>query len=123
MRNSYNVDVLNSVDIQGIVKFGWKVIEIYEGVKRVKIQNVSNPNLLESKLIELNKIETNEENLHEIKKEILRDYEGDFEMIGSLKVDDEIRQTHINFWNIVDCEHCINAIGEGYGSEDAIFKG
>ena len=32
MRNGYIIDTLTSVDIQGIVKIGGKVIEIYEGV-------------------------------------------------------------------------------------------
>ena len=32
MRNGYIIQTLTSVDIQEIVKFGGKVIEIYEGV-------------------------------------------------------------------------------------------
>ena len=32
MKNGYNIDTLTSVDIQEIVKFGGKVVEIYEGV-------------------------------------------------------------------------------------------
>ena len=32
LRNGYNVDVLTSVDIQEIVRFGGKVIKVYEGV-------------------------------------------------------------------------------------------
>ena len=32
MRNVYIFDVLTSVDIQEVVEFGGKVIEIYEGV-------------------------------------------------------------------------------------------
>ena len=32
MRNGYIIDTLTSVDIQGIVKIGGKVVEIYEGV-------------------------------------------------------------------------------------------
>ena len=32
MRNGYLIDTLTSVDIQGHVKIGGKVIQIYEGV-------------------------------------------------------------------------------------------
>ena len=45
---------------------------------------------------ELNRTEVVNKNLHEIKNEILRDYVGEFEMVGNLKVGDQIRQTHIN---------------------------
>ena len=42
-------------------------------------------------------------------------------MVISLKVGDEIRQTHIRFRNIDDYESYINAIDEGYDAEDAIL--
>ena len=52
----------------------------------------------------------------------MRDYEGDFEMVGNLKVGDQIRQTHIRFRNFDDYESFINSIAEGYDAEDAIFN-
>ena len=81
------------------------------------------PDKLESALREINKIEVMDTNLHEIKNEILLDYVGGFEMVGNLKVGDQIRQTNIRFRNMDDFEAFINAIDEGYDAEDAIFKG
>ena len=72
---------------------------------------------------ELNKIEVINKNLHEIKNEILLDYVGEFEMVGNLKVGDQVRQTHIRFRNIEDYGAYINAIDEGYDAEDAIVNG
>ena len=46
-----------------------------------------------------------------------------FELVGSLKVGDQIRLTHIRFRNMVDLEAYINAIDEGYDAEDANFNG
>ena len=51
------------------------------------------------------------------------DYTGGFEIVGRLKVDNQIRQTHFRFRNINDYEAYINAIDQSYYSEDAIFKG
>ena len=89
----------------------------------VNIKYANKPDKLQSELKELNKIQVIDKNLHEIKQEILQDYEGEFEMIGNLKVGDEIRQTHIRFRNISDYEAYIKAIDQGYDSEDAIFNG
>ena len=89
----------------------------------VNIKYANDPNKLQSELKELNKIQVFNKNLHEIKQEILQDYEGEFEMVGNLKVGDQIRQTHIRFRNISDYEAFINAIDEGYDAEDAIFNG
>ena len=72
---------------------------------------------------ELNKIQVVDKFLHEIKHEILGDYAGEFEMVGSLKVGDQIRQTHIRFRNITDHEAYINCMDEGYDAEDGIFDG
>ena len=44
-------------------------------------------------------------------------------MITNLKVGDQIRQTHTRFRNVADDESYINAVDEGYDSEDAIFNG
>ena len=96
-----------------------KAIEI----ELVKIKYANNPNKLQSELKELNKIHVIDKNLHEIKNEILLAYVGEFKMVGSLKVGDQIRQTLIRFRNMDDFESYINAIGERYDAEDAIFKG
>ena len=61
----------------------------------VKIKYSNNPNKLQSELKELNKIQAIDKNLHEIENELLRDYFDEFEMVGNLKVGDQIRQTHI----------------------------
>ena len=92
-------------------------------IELVKIKYSSNPNKLQSALKELNKIEVINKNLHEIKQEILVDYNGEFEIVGNLRVGDQIRQTHIRFRNISDYESYINAIDQDYDSEDAIFNG
>ena len=72
---------------------------------------------------ELNKIQVIDKTLHEIKNEILLVYVGAFEMVGNLKVGDQIRPTNIRFRNMYDFEACINSIDEGYDAEDAIFNG
>ena len=89
----------------------------------VKIKYANNPNKLQSELKELNKIEVVDKNLHEIKHEILQDYIGEFEMVGNLKVGDQVRQTKIGFGNMDDFEAYINAIDQDYESEDSIFNG
>ena len=89
----------------------------------VKIKYANNSNKLQSALKELNKIQVVNKNLHEIKQEILQDYEGEFELVGNLKVGDQIRQTHIRFRNISDYEAYINSIDERYDADDCIFNG
>ena len=89
----------------------------------VNIKYANDPMKLERALKDLNKIEVIDKNLHEIKQEILLDYEGVFEMIGSLKIGDQIRQTHIRFRNISDYEAYINSIDQDYDSDDCIFNG
>ena len=89
----------------------------------VNIKYANNPNKLEEALKELNKIQVIDKNLHEIKNEILQDYEGVFEMIGNLKIGDQIRQTHIRFRNMDDFEAYINSIDQDYDSDDSIFNG
>ena len=71
----------------------------------------------------MNKTGVTDKILHEIEQEILPDYAGTFEMVGDLKVGDQIRQTIIRFININDFEAYINNIDEGYDAKDAIFKG
>ena len=89
----------------------------------VNIKYANDTNKLQSELKELNKIQVDNKNLHEIKQEILQDYEGVFEMIGNTKIGDQIRQTHIRFRNMDDFEAYINSIDQDYDSEDAIFNG
>ena len=89
----------------------------------VNIKYANNSNKLQSALKELNKIQVVNKNLHEIKQEILQDYIGTFEMVGNLKVGDQIRQTHVRFRNMDDFEAYINSIDQDYDSEDAIFNG
>ena len=60
--------------------------------------------------------------MHEIKHEILIDYEGVFEMVGNLIVGDQIRQTHIRFRNMIDYEVYINSIDQDYDSDDSILQ-
>ena len=93
------------------------------GIKFVNINYAKNPNKIQSALKELNKIQVDHKNSHEIKKEILVDYDGEFEMVGNIKIDDQIKQTHIRFRNINDYESYINAIDQDYDSEDANFNG
>ena len=66
----------------------------------VKIKNANNPNKLQSELKESNKNQGIDKSLHETKQEILRDYGGEFELIGNLLVGDQIRETHIKLNHI-----------------------
>ena len=70
-----------------------------------------------------NKIHVNGLNLHENKIEILLDYTGDFEMIGSMLIGEREQKTNIKFKNVDDFEGHINAIDVDYDSEDVIFIG
>ena len=76
----------------------------------VRIKYADKPDKLESVLNEINKVQGIDKNLHEIKQEILKDFVGGFEMVGNLKVGDQIRQTNISFRNIDDYESYINSI-------------
>ena len=92
------------------------------GILLVRIKYADKPDKLESALKELNKIQVNDKNIHEIKNEILLDYVGAFEMVGNLKVGDQIRQTNIRFRNMDDFEAYINAIDVDYDSGDVFFQ-
>ena len=89
----------------------------------VRIKYADKPDELESALKDLNKIQVISKNLHEIKNETLLDCVGAFEMVGNLKIGDQIRQTNIRFRNMDDFESYINSIDEGYDAEEAIFNG
>ena len=61
-------------------------------------------------------------NLHKIKKDILEDYTGDFELIGSMLVGEVEQKMNIRFKNVDDFESYINAIdNSGNDSEDVFF--
>ena len=89
----------------------------------VRIKYVNNPNKLQSVLKELIKIHVVNKKLQEIQQEVLQDYNGEFEMVGNLKVGDQFRQTHIRFRNMDDFKSYINSIDEGYDADDCIFDG
>ena len=89
----------------------------------VNIKDANDPKKLTDALKDLNKIQVIDKNLHEIKNELLLDNAGEFEMIGNLKIGDQIRQTHVRFRNMDDYEAYINSIDQDYDSEDAIFSG
>ena len=78
----------------------------------VRMKYADKADKLESASRELNKIEVFDKNLHEIRNEILLDYVGAFEMVGNLKVGDQIRQTNIRFRNMDDFEAYINSIDQ-----------
>ena len=82
----------------------------------VNIKYANDPNKLQSALKELNKIQVINKNLHEIKEEIIIDYSDEFEMVGNLKVGEQIRQTHTRFRNISDYEAYIYSIDQDYDS-------
>ena len=89
----------------------------------VIIKYANDPIKLENALKDLNKSQVIDKNLHEIKNEILVDYDGTFEMVGNLIVGDQIRQTHIRFRNMNDYEAYINSIDQDCDSDDSIFNG
>ena len=63
-------------------------------------------------------------NLHEIKNEILEDFTGDFDLIGSMLVGEVEQKTNIRFKNVDDFESYNTAIdNSGYDSDDVIFTG
>ena len=89
----------------------------------VRIRYADKPDKLDSALKEINKIQVIDKKLHDIKQEFEQYYTGAFEMVGNLKVGDQIRQTNFTFRNMDDFEAHNNAIDERYDAEDAIFNG
>ena len=71
----------------------------------------------------MNKIQVVNKSLHEIKYEILIDYEGVFEMVGDLKVGDRVLEIHIRFRIMDNFEAYIKSIDQDYDSEGAVFNG
>ena len=72
---------------------------------------------------EINKIHVVDKILHENKQEMLLVYDGEFEMIGKLKIGDQIGETHIRFGNFNDYESFINTIDDGSDAEYPILNG
>ena len=56
-------------------------------------------------------------------KVILKNYTGDFEMVGCLVTGDFTKKTHIRIRNNFDYEAYINSINQGYVSDGSIFNG
>ena len=81
-----------------------KNLDKVKQLEKLLVQNkyANDPNKIQSELKDLNKIQVIDKNLHEIKQQILQEYEGDFEMVGNLKVGDQLRQTKITFRNMDD---------------------
>ena len=92
-------------------------------IELVKLTYAINPNKSQSELKELNEIHSVRKNFHEIKNDSLRKYTGVLELVGNLSIGDHVRETHIRFRNMEDFESFINAIDEGYHSDDSIFNG
>ena len=92
-------------------------------IELVKVNYATIPKKSQNDLKELNKIHDIDKNILEIRHEILLDYAGEFEMVGRLKIGDNIRTTHIRFRIINDYEAYIKSIDEGYDAEDATFNG
>ena len=105
-----------------------KKIKNLDKIRQLKILLVNkryakDPKKLENALKVLDKIEVFDKNLHEIKYEILEDYEGDFELIGTLIVGDQTKQTHIRFRKMDAFESHINKIDNDYDADDTTFNG
>ena len=101
--------------------------EIKQNERRQKRENMVEDDIDLGRVFELattSRKYVNGLNLHEIKNEVLEDYTGDFELIGSMLVGEVEQKTNIRFQNVDDFESYINALdNSGYDSEDVIFTG
>ena len=125
-RNEINDDA--NIILKKVKSEKKKIYKKFGKIEHLEILLVRNkyankPDKLETALKELNKIQVVDKNLHEIKHQNLLDYVGEFEMDGSLKVGDHIRDTRVRFRNFNDYEAYINKIDQDYESGDAIFNG
>ena len=94
--------------------------------RRQKRENLAEEDIDLGRFFELatsNNIFVNNLNLHEIKNETLKDYTGDFDLIGKMIIGPVEHKTNIRFKNMYDFERYINAIDIDYDSEDVIFTG
>ena len=94
--------------------------------RRQKRENLVEEDIDLGRFFELatrNKLYVNNLNLHEIKKEILQDSTGDFELNGKMNIGHIEHKTNIRFKNMDDFERYINTIDIDYNSEDVTFTG
>ena len=100
--------------------------ETKQNERRQKRENIAEEDIDLGRFFELatsNKIYVNNLNLHEIKDEILQDYNNDFELNGKMIIGPVEHKTNIRFKNMDDFEKYINAIDIDYDSEDVTFTG
>ena len=100
--------------------------EIKRNERRQKRENLVEEDIDLGRFFELatsNKIYVNNLNLHEIKNEILQDYNNDFELNGKMIIGPVEHKTNIRFKNMDEFEKYINAIDIDYDSEDVTFTG
>ena len=94
--------------------------------RRQKRENIVEEDIDVGRFLELatsNRKYVNGLNLHEIKNEILQDYNNDFELNGKMIIGPVEHETNIRFKNMDDFEKYINAIDIDYDSEDVTFNG
>ena len=91
-------------------------------IELVKTKHADECDKLQNALKELKKIEIIDKILHEIKNEILREENVEFEKKGKLSIGDHKRQTHSRCKNFTDYENYVNAIDQNYESDDSIFN-
>ena len=98
--------------------------ETKQNERRQKRENLAEEDIDLGRFFELatsKKKYVNNLNLHEIKDEILRDYTGDFALIGKMIIGPVEHKTNIRFKNMDDFERYINAIDIDYDSEDVFL--
>ena len=90
----------------------------------VKTKHADKPDKLANSLKELNRRENHDLNLHEIGNELLKGFNGVFQMVGSLVVGENLRKANISLRNIKDFEPYIKSLDEnGYENGDSVFTG
>ena len=100
--------------------------EIKQNERRQKRENKAEDIDIDSffELATTNRKYVNGLNLHENKNEILENYTGDFELIGSMLVGEIEQKTNIRFKNVDDFEiYSIAIDNSGYDSDDVFFTG
>ena len=93
-RKIRKIDYTNYEKNKNFNKFNELEIEL------VKLKYEDNPQKLANENEELNKIDVYDVNLHEIKYEVLKGYNGIFEMVGNMVVGEIIEKTNVRFTNI-----------------------
>ena len=85
-------------------------------------KSANSPNKLLSELKELNKNHVIDKIFNEIKQEIFRDYAGEFEMVENYQLQIMFGKLTLDLELLLTFESYINAIGQDYESEDAVFN-